>query len=188
MNERCREQRQVLPRELVVTKCHCSERQGRDFKRNHPLVLGMHHETLEHLLGFDSKTGKEGDFGAVQHGARSLNPSARQGGHGHPSSVRLLQKRNRRGPYRKSNPRRGDYNELGTWATRQASQAPEDPTPSPSCGWEAMRILRNIILAKSKLDECLSLLEKTDEKATGHNQQMPWSSSLCTAPRSQLLL
>lgn len=60
--------------DLVVTERHCSERWGRDFKGNHPLVLGMHHETLEHLLDSDGKTGKETDFCAVQHRGRSLNP------------------------------------------------------------------------------------------------------------------
>lgn len=71
--------------DLVVTECHCSERWGR--------VLGTHHETLEHVLSSDSKTGREGDFCAVQHGGGSLSPLARQGDHGHLVSARLLQKR-----------------------------------------------------------------------------------------------
>lgn len=119
--------------DLVVTECHCSG-SGCDFKGNHPLVWGMCRETLEHLLGSNSKTRREEDFCAVQPGGRSLNPLARQGGHSHFFSVRLLPKGNRWGPYRKSNPSRRDCHELGTQPARSASHDPEDPILSPSCG------------------------------------------------------
>lgn len=46
------------------------ERWGYEFKGEHPQNL-IHHETLEHPLSSDSKTVREADFCAMQHGGKS---------------------------------------------------------------------------------------------------------------------
>lgn len=121
MSKRSREEWQVLHvRDLVMT--------GYDFNWNHPLVLRC---TIKPWSTFCALTARLGgketsvqcstEWRAVTlHSDTMTEEEGQSLGHDHLFYVRLLQKANRQGLYRKSNLSRRGYPGLGTWAARQA--------------------------------------------------------------------